>query len=454
MSAPLPVARAKAVFPARFGERGQSLIEAILGLAILLILFHAFGSLIITAYDLLGNARTRITARHLAVLRMEEIRNLPYDSVGVVGGIPSGAIAQSETLNRNGLDFVIRSSVVFIDDAFDGLAPSDTSPADYKRARVDVSWTGRFVVEQSVTMITDIALEPATGGGLLSILVFNANAEPVPQAVVHIINASVNPIIDVTLLTDDQGRVSLPGAPACSNCYEITVSKEGMSTDRTYSTAEVANPSKPHISVAEGFISEVGFSIDRTATLNLSSTGSRESGYAPLANKTFHLSGGKVIGTDSLGAPVYKFDEDLVTDAGASLLLENIEWDAYQLTLTSSAWDLAGTNPLRPILLFPDVSLDAAFVSTSHADNSLLAMITDASGSAIASASAHLSGPGGYDETLPTGLENDPDFGQAFFTPLTAGDYDLQVIKMGFQSNNSSISVSGQTEYTIQLNAL
>src|SRR3990170_3333194 len=99
MSAPLPSVHSS--------ERGQSLIEVVLGLAILLILFHAFGSLILAAYDLLGNARTRITARHLAVLRMEEIRNLPYDSVGVVGGIPSGAIAQSETLNRNGSDFVI-----------------------------------------------------------------------------------------------------------------------------------------------------------------------------------------------------------------------------------------------------------------------------------------------------------------------------------------------------------
>ena len=133
-------------------QRGQSLIEAILGLVILLILFHAFASLIIAAYDLLGNSRTRITARHLGNERIEEIRNLPYADVGVAGGIPPGSLPQLQSTNRNGLDYTVRTAVVFIDDAFDNQAPNDPFPADYKRVRVDVSWTGRFVAGESVTI--------------------------------------------------------------------------------------------------------------------------------------------------------------------------------------------------------------------------------------------------------------------------------------------------------------
>lgn len=437
-----------------YSQRGQGYIEIIIGLAILLILFHAFASLIIATYELLGNSRTRITARHLTVSRMEELHNLPYDSLGVTGGIPPGDIPQLETVNRNGMDYSLRTSVIFIDDSFDGLAPSDSSPADYKRARVDVSWTGRFIAGESVTMITDIALEPVSGGGLLSILVFNANADPIPQADVHIVNSSVSPQIDLNLQTNDDGRVFLPGAPTCSTCYEITVSKERFSTDRTYSTSEVTNPSKPHATVSEGFITEVGFSIDATATLHLASTTDRDNNFTPFENKAFHLRGGKIIGTNALGNPVYKYEQDLQTESSASLTLEDMEWDSYQLTLTSGSWDLSGTNPLRPILVFPTTELDILFASSSHETDTLLVAVSDASGSAIASASAQLTGPGGYDETLPSGEANAPDFGQAFFSPLTTGDYTLAVTKLGYEPNSSPVTVSGQSEYLIQLNQL
>jgi hypothetical protein len=438
----------------RQAQRGQGFIEVIIGLGILLILLHAFASLIITAYDLLGNARTRITARYIAVSRMEEIRNLPYDSIGVSGGIPAGDIPQLETINRNGQDYSLRTSVIYIDDPFDGLAPSDSTPGDYKRARVEVSWTGRFVAGETVTMITDTAADATAGGGLLSILAFNANADPVPQADVHILNTTVTPQIDLSLKTNDQGRVFLPGAPTCNTCYEITVTKDNYSTDKTYSTSQVANPNKPHATVVEGFITEVSFSIDATTTLHFASTMDRDNNFSPLGSKAFHLQGGKIIGTDGLGDSVYKYDEDLQTDGSASLTLENMEWDSYQLTLPTGSWDLAGTNPLRPIIVFPAAELDVLFASSSHQTDTLLVAVTDASGSAIASASAQLTGPDSYDETLFTGENTVPDFGQAFFTPLTAADYSLKVTKIGYVPAINSVGVSGQTEYSVQLNSL
>ena len=435
-------------------QRGQGLIEAILGLAILLILFHAFGSLIVAAYDLLGNSRTQLTARHLANERIEEIHNLPYASVGVTGGIPPGDLPQLQTVNRNGLDYTIRTAVIFIDDPFDQLAPVDPFPNDYKRVRVDVSWTGRFVVGESVTFVTDIASSSVTGGGALSILVFDANAVPVPQANVRIINTQVSPQIDLDLLTNDNGLIFLPGSPPCDTCYEITATKTGFSTDRTYSTAEVTNPDKPHASVIEGELTEISFAIDLFATINLTSTRDRANNYTSLPNKAFDFRGGKTIGSDSLGDPVYKYNASLQTNSSGSLILENMEWDSYQLILPSGSWDLAGTNPLRPIIALPDQTLNLLFASASHATNTLLLAVTDASGSAIASASAQLTDPGGYDETIVTGEADVPDFGQAFFSPLAAGSYTATVSKTGYTPRSDPIDVSGQTEYTIELDSL
>ena len=435
-------------------QRGQSLIEALIGLGILLILFHALASLIIAAYDLLGNSRVRITARYIALGKMEEIRNLSYNSVGVAGGIPSGVLTPTETVNRNGLDYTIKTAIIFIDDPFDQLAPADSNPTDYKRTRVDVSWTGRFIAGESVTLVTDFSSQEATSGGTLSILVFDANAAAVPQADVRIINTAVSPQIDLSLKTDASGSVFLPGSPPCSVCYQISVTKENYSTDRTYSTSEVPNPFKPHVTVTQGQVTQVSFSIDRTANLSFYSTLSRDDDYTSLPNKVFHLSGGKTIGTDGLGLPVKKYDQELQTNTAGSLTLQNLEWDTYQLTLPAGSWDLAGTNPIRPIVVLPNTQLDLLFASATHSTNSLLLSVTDASGSAIASASAHLTGPGSYDKSEYTGETGLPDFGQIFLSSLQAGSYSAQVTKAGFLPRSESINVSGQTEYTVQLDSL
>ncbi|OGY18126.1 MAG: hypothetical protein A2900_05510 [Candidatus Chisholmbacteria bacterium RIFCSPLOWO2_01_FULL_50_28] len=444
----------KSALPHRYSEHGQSLIEALVGLGILIILFHAFGSLIIAAYDLLGNSRTRITARQLGNEKIEQLHNLPYASLGVVGGIPQGVIPQQESVDRNGLTYTVRTAVIYIDDPFDQVAPSDLSPADYKRIRVDVSWTGRFVAGESVTLVTDIASNAAAGGGTLAILVFDSSAQPVSQADVTIVNNEVSPPVNLTLQTADDGRIILPGAPTCTNCYQITATKTDFSTDRTYSSLEVTNPAKPHATLIEGQVTEVSFAIDHTSTLIIFSKRDRDFSYGTLPNQIFTLRGGKTIGFDSLGDPVPKYNKQLQTAPTGTLSLSGMEWDSYQLTIPPGAWDLAGTNPLRPVVLYPNTSLDLAFASAVHSPDSLLLAVTDASGSAIASASAHLTGPGNFDETIFTGEANVPDFGQAFFSPLSSGNFTAQITKEGFMPKSDTIEVSGQTESTIQLDSL
>jgi hypothetical protein len=302
-------------------SQGTIFLEIVISIGVLALLVHAIASLIIASYDVIGLSRTRISARHIANERMEMIRNLPYDQVAVAGGVPAGNLPQLEVINLNGLDYSVLTSVVYVDDAFDDLAPDDSIPTDYKRVRVDVSWNGTFASDATVTLITDVAPVGVEanqqGGGTLAILVFNSQAQPVDKASVRIENYAVDPTIDLTIKTDDNGRVTLPGVPACFECYQITVSKsEGFknySQDKTYSVIEVANPSKPHATVTAQAVTNISFAIDRLSKFTFNSTLGRDNNYAKLTNQFFQLTGAKSIGTDELGAPVYKYDELLQT---------------------------------------------------------------------------------------------------------------------------------------------
>jgi len=252
---------------------GLSLIESLIGVTLLLIVFISIFVLVQLGIKLTSQSKARIGATALANQRLELVRNLPYNGVGTIGGIPAGSIPETETIVRNGIPYTVKTTVVYVDDPFDGLFPNDPLAWDYKRIKVKVSWTQSLGGQ--VFFQTDIApkgIETTGGGGIISILVFDANGQPVPQADIRVENSDVIPAIDASYQTDNQGRLFVPGAPACNDCYKITATKIGYSLDRTYKAGEqvrtqtLAIPDKPYLSVIEGQLSEISFSIDQLAT--------------------------------------------------------------------------------------------------------------------------------------------------------------------------------------------
>ncbi len=437
-------------------SRGQSLLSLLLAMAVFAILANAIFTLTTSSFRLVSYSRARIAARHLAQEKLELIRNLPFDEVGTLGGIPSGSLPQSENIVRNGLNYNVETSIVYVDDPFDGTAPTDLLPTDYKRVRVDVSWEGLAASRTNpVVLATDIAprgIETTAGGGTLSILVFDANALPVAQASISIEADSLDPPIDLEQQTNENGRVVLPGAPACTECYKITVTKEGYSTERTYTSSEVVNPNKPYLSVIEGQVTESGFAIDKVSTINIASFSNRESNFAPLGNITFQLHGQKTIGTDSDDFPVYKFDKQFTTDGGGNIIITDMEWDNYEIIVpVTSGLDIAGTNPLIPFSVLPDTPVDFSFALTPNTSHRLLTVFTDPSSTPVASASATLSF-GAYEETKLTGGENDPDFGQVFFIDLEDKKHTLEATASGYQDSRSKVDVSGYSRERVILN--
>lgn len=435
--------------------RGEVLIGIIIALGIFMILSQAVMVLAFSAYDLVSYTRARISARHIALEEMETIRNAPFDDVGTIGGIPSGIFEQERQVFRNGQTYTVRTRVNYIDDPFDGLSPTDTLPTDYKRVRVDVSWGG--IAQSSfseVTIVTDIApdgIETLEGGGTLSILVFDANGEPVPQAQVQIVAASTTPPVNTSYFTSDTGRVTIPGAPICTSCYQITVTKEGFSTDRTYSVSEIENPLKPQATVLEQQLTEISFTIDEFASLALVTTSNTD--FLPLPDQIVRVHGEKIIGTDGLDNPVYKFDQDVVTDASGALNIEELEWDTYHIALPpDSTSDIAFTNPISPLAVAPNEIINLQVALTTDSTSSLALRFRNSLDEPVASVAATLKDDTGFEATASSGVEGAPNFGQVFFEALEDKLYTIIATASGYTEHQSNITVSGDTTENILLN--
>lgn len=427
-------------------KKGQTLISILIAIAVFSILLHAVFTLVATSFQLVSINRSRITAKYLGLERIENIRNMPYENIGTIEGIPSGVLAETENVNINGLSFTIKTNVIYIDDEFDGQGSEDLFP-DYKRVRVEILWEGLAKpAENPLVFITDIAPSIAqsyTAAGTLQIVVVNANGQPVPQAKVTIFANSISPTVDTTLETSDAGIVSLPGAQPCVECYQITATKDGYSTDRTYSTVEVTNPIKPHASVIETDVTQITFSIDQVSTLNITSFTERDSGFTPRGNVSFRLRGSKIIGTDASAQFVYKYDTTHSTDAGGNFSLNNLEWDNYYIFMPeATSYDISGNSPLLPLNVTPASSLDYAFSTNIHTNHSLLNAIKNPSQELIENAYVNLTS-GVYDEATISGKLNDPDFGQVFFSNLENNTYDYTATASGYLNSNGTVEVDG-----------
>jgi hypothetical protein len=254
-------------------NRGLSLIDVIIGVAIMTTLFIGVFGLFNTSLTVLYDSRLRAGGTALLEERMEYIRSLSYREIGTEGGIPSGELQETETVNFDDISYNRRTFVQYYDDPADGLAGGDENSVteDYKRVKVEVSWQDRGDT-QSVELASFFmpnGIETDQGGGTLSLQVFNAQAEPVNDAEIRIENPSTSPAIDTTTFTDSSGRTRFYGAPSASG-YRITTTKNGYSQAQTYSTTdENVDPDPGHVTVSTSSVTSASFAIDQLSTISL-----------------------------------------------------------------------------------------------------------------------------------------------------------------------------------------
>lgn len=385
-------------------KKGFTLIDVILSIGIIVLLFGGIYLIYFSILDIVNNLDLRSSATSVLNRQIELIRNLPYESVGTEGGIPTGIIPQEQQVVLGDLTFSLKTTIRNIDDPFDGTLgglPNDTAPADYKivEMEVDCSECVKFVPLLFTTTVAPKNLESASTDGSIFIDIFDTLGAPVSQATVRVVNASVTPSIDLTDATNLNGVLQLVGVPTSTQNYSISVSKEGYSEDRTYSLGDPLNPNpnKPHATVAAQTVTSITFLIDRLARINVYSSDDR---CRAIPNVNFDLQENKLIGTSP---DVYKFSTSSVTGADGLRTLTGIEPETYSFEMTESGYDVVGTIPLTDMIVSPSSTTDFRFVLRSALPHSLSVTVKEnGSEQGVANAVVNLT-RSGFDQTLIAG---------------------------------------------------
>ncbi|HVM59153.1 MAG TPA: carboxypeptidase-like regulatory domain-containing protein, partial [Candidatus Paceibacterota bacterium] len=255
--------------------RGMTLIDIIVGTAILLVVFVALFGALRASLALSALAKAKAAAVELANTQMEYLRGLSYDALGTVGGIPAGAIAASASTTVDGIPYGVRTYITYYDDPQDGTGASDQNgvTTDYKVAKVSVSYSVNGLAK-SVSLVSNFAppgIESSTGGGTLSIHVVDAGGAGLADATVHIVNPDVSPSVDFSTFSNSNGYAIIGGA-ATSSDYQIYVSRAGYSSAQSYARdATNVNPTPGYLTVAKDQTTSATFAIDRLASLTLQS---------------------------------------------------------------------------------------------------------------------------------------------------------------------------------------
>lgn len=315
-------------------KTGFSLIEVIAVISIVTLIFGGLFAAFEFSLRLIGQSRAKMTALALSTDRLEYIRSLPYDGVGTVFGIPSGAIPQVRTVSLNGITFTEDVLIEFVDDPKDGFGGADSNGilSDYKTIKIEYSWTigGTSDSFALVSAIVPRAIETDAGGGTLRVNVFDADIAPLSGINVRLLNTTTTTTIDVTRQTDPTGTAFFTGAPAAAN-YQIFVSAPGYSSEQTYvATTSLPNPITLPVAVLEGDVSTMNFQVDE------------------LSDLAFTFMSNKVI-DDYLET----FSDESGLDATSSV---SVTGGNLELANTAGVYELFGEAWLKPITPTPILS--------------------------------------------------------------------------------------------------
>ena len=295
-------------------SKGFTLIEILVGSALSLVVFLGIFGCYQLGLKVLSQSKARIIASAIATETIEEARSLPYYQIGtyeckeafpecdpeieeqIIPGYPSGLIKKSEQFTRNNIEFTIDSFIEYGVNCSDGVGvagavcpdeaddscpefpcPEDECPNDYKKIKIQVSWSGRF----GGTVVLDTLAGPAMSeqeceekGGFLVVSTYDALGENVvefPEITVENTETS-----EIKTANPEDGRHTFVLAPG-SAIYKLTITKSGYTREQTfksgdfYQGTEILNTLYPYgnPNISEGQIEERTYYIDEQSTFNI-----------------------------------------------------------------------------------------------------------------------------------------------------------------------------------------
>ncbi|MEK7504937.1 MAG: prepilin-type N-terminal cleavage/methylation domain-containing protein [Patescibacteria group bacterium] len=439
---------------------GFTLVETLVGVFLFSMLALAIYQGYLAVLALSRSAQYKSLATLVANDQIEWIRNVEYEDVGILNGLPAGVIPREATKTVSNITFDLTTTIRNIDDPFDGTiggSPNDLSPADNKLVEVEVgcSTCPNFSPVIITTTVAPKNLETTSGNGALFVQVLDASGLPITEAEVTVENASAIPPLTIQDETNNSGMLQLVDVPPGDLVYEVTATKDGYSVAQTYAIDPATNPNPipPHATVVAGQVTQLSLAIDRVSEFEI---GTKTSTCSAVPSVTFNLRGNKLIGTLP---DIFKFSQNYTSDSGGKKTVGDLEWDTYNFTLTGGTYDLAGTIPLLPIALTPDTTQEVSLVLRAKDPKALMVTVKDAvTGLPLSDASVHLTGSG-VDETEVTnrGFFRQTDWsggeGQDVFTVnnrffATDGniDFDTQVGDLKLKNILGTYVVDGYLE--------
>lgn len=165
-----------------------------------------------------------------------------------------------------------------------------------------------------------------------------------------------------------------------------------------------------------------------------------------IPNIPFSLQSSKVTGSNASGSPIYKYEDSFSTDGSGDVLIPDLEWDVYDVTVDDAAYDVAEACENIPYALDPGISPTLTLTLVSASANSLRVHVENENGDALSNADVTLS-RAGFNES-----EVSSSCGGVFFNSgvSSASDYTLEVQAAGYTDQMiTNVDVSGSDAVTV-----
>jgi len=249
-------------------QGGYTLVELMVVIVVLAALGLGTFTLFISLLHSALVTQRQAVASTLATNQMEYLKSLPYDNLAVAGGaiVSSTTIPGTITKTVNGEKYTIKTSITYVDDAYDGCgsypttalkqqycqnyppptgAPTtDTNPGDYKDVNVVVTDKANLQLASLDSHIAALVAETASNTGALFVKVVDDSGTPVVGATINVTNSSVSPAVNVSDTSDENGIVIFYDLPPSTSGYkyQISASESGYSSLTTIVPSGVLQP--------------------------------------------------------------------------------------------------------------------------------------------------------------------------------------------------------------------
>lgn len=396
-------------------DAGVTLIELVIASSILFI--AAMGVISALSFVALSTGQTAVRTRalNMANQRLEQARNVPYDSVGIryangSYGDPAGTIPATTTVG----EFDVRTEVSWASDPVSGRS-------EYKNIKITISWTRPLAGSLSVASAV-YGKSALTNIGDMNVTVKEYGTDNRIQFA----QVNVTPFGGVaqrTVWTDVSGVAFFGGLPI--GLTPVRIAAAGWLFDDTAVTTPTIQPDLVTPIVVYGYR-------PCTAAITVVDTAG-----TPIADATVTLadSRGRTRTLSAVASGVYYFS-DLIPDT-------------WQVTVTAPG-RASATAVVGPMVSGGAYTLTVALTQYVP-PGSLRVRVRTASGAMIPGASVAVTGPtpgtgaiAGSPKSTPTGGSTS---GEVFFTGVASGLYTITVTKTGYQTTTITATVVGGVEY-------